>query len=160
MRLIRFSVIAGFLVGMMVGAAAINLVCGAHIDNAELEIEKLNTKLADQAEQITALEKTLAQRQKFAVTEIEVHVSFKDDKESDEFNQLEIEKAVKKLLKNIRGKEVSSLDPLIITNIIDGRPLEITKHQFLLSVKSLLISEKLIMYVEAKEKVQNNEIAQ
>lgn len=157
MNFIRYSLIAAtFIVGMLVGAATLNLVCGIHLDNAELEMQKLHTKLADQSEQIAALEKTLEQRQKSAVTEIEIHVNFKDDKQNDEYDKLEIEKAVKKLLKNIRGKEVSSLDPLLTTNIIDGRMIEVSKRKFLLSVKSLLISEKLIMNIEITEKAQTN----
>jgi len=154
MILIRQCVIASFIVGMLIGAAILNMFCGTHIDNAELEIQKLHTKLADQSEQITALEKNLEKRQKLAVTEIEVHAYFKDNEESDEYNQLEIEKIVKKLLKDIRGKQVSSLDPLIIANIIDGRTVEVSNSKFMLSVKGLLITEKLIMHVEMTEKEQ------
>lgn len=160
MKLIRHSVVASFIIGTLVGAAALNLVSGVHIDNAELEIQKLHSQLADQSEQITALEKTLERRQKLAVTEIEIHITPKDTQQSDEFTELEIENAVKKLLKNIRGKEVSSLDPLLITNIIDGRTVEISTRKVLLSVKSLLLSEKLIMYVETTESRIDEGIAQ
>lgn len=156
MSLIRRCAIASFIIGMLIGAAILNVICGKHLDKAELEMQKLHTKLADQTEQITALEKALEKRQKVAVTEIEVHVNFKDDSESDEFNQLEIEKIVKKLLKDIRGKQVSSLDPLIIANIIDGRIVEVSKRKFVLSVNGLLVSEKLIMHVEITEKPQIN----
>lgn len=85
------------------------------------------------------------------VTEIEVHTTFKDDRESNGFSELEIEKSVKNLLKDIRGKEVAPLDPLLIRNIIDGRMVEISKHQLVLSVKCLLVSEKLVIYVEVSE---------
>ncbi|MDT3698913.1 MAG: hypothetical protein RO469_05745 [Thermincola sp.] len=160
MSIIRRCVAASFIVGLLAGAAILNVVSGKHIDNAELEIHKLQTKSEDQVEQIAALEKALAEalkkRQKLAVTEIEVHVTFKAEEESNEYNQLEIEKAVKKLLKDIRGKEVSSLDPLIIANIVDGRTVEAAKRKFTLSVKGIAVSEKVIMYVETTEIPQAN----
>jgi|LFRM01.2.fsa_nt_gb hypothetical protein len=154
MSFIRYSVIASFIFGLLAGAAIINLVCGTHLDNAELEIERLNALLAEQTEQIAALERTIAQQEEFTVTEIEVHVLFKDEKENDELSSLEIEKRVKELLKNIRGREVSTLDPILIVNIVDGRPIQVSNTEYILTVKSLLISEKLVMHVEAAEKVE------
>lgn len=147
---------ASFIVGLLAGAAILNVISGKHIDNAELEIQKLQTKLADQTEQITALEKALEKRQKLVVTELEVHVNFKDEDENDEYNQLELEKAVKKLLKDIRGKEVSSLDPLLVANIVEGRTIEVSKRKFVLSVEGIAVSEKVIMYVAITEIPQAN----
>lgn len=154
MSFIRYSAIASFIVGMLTGAAVINLICGTHVDNAELEIERLNALLAEQNEQIAALEATIAQQEKLAVTEIDVQVSFPDKKEADELSTLEIEKTVKELLKNIRGREVSTLDPLLIVNIVDGRPIQVSNAEFVITVKSLLVSEKLIINVEAEEKLK------
>ena len=151
MSFIRYSVIAAFIAGMLIGAAGLNLVAGKHVDNAELEIERLLEEAAEQAEQIISLEEALSERQKVVVTEIEVHTTFEKDREKDAFSALEIEKNVKNLLKDVRGKEVASLDPLLIRNIIDGRTVEISKHQLVLSVKCLLVSEKLIIYVEVSE---------
>jgi hypothetical protein len=148
MIFIRHSVIASFIIGLLVGAATLNLVCGKHLDQTKLDIEKLQEKLADQNEQIITLEKTIEQSQVLVITGIEVHVRFKDEDLNEDYNILEIEKAVKQLVKDIRGKEVSSLDPLLIKNIIEGRTIKISNEEFLLSVKSLLISEKLIIYVE------------
>lgn len=153
MSIIRLSaLIASFTLGILVGSAAVNLISGAHLDYAELEIQKLNTKLADQSEQITALEQNLAKRQKSSsINEIDIRVSFKETKPANEYDKLGIEKSVKKLLRDVRGKEVSSVDPLLITNIIDRRTVESSNRKFLLVVKGTLISEKLIMYVEASQ---------
>lgn len=153
MSFIRWSVIAGFIIGILAGAAGLNMVTGTHMDRAELEIERLNAELAESYEQISALEKTLAQHKKAAVTEIEVHVAFKDGNQRDELTTLGITKTVRELLTNIRGREVSTLDPQLIVNIVDGREIEISNREFVLTVRSLLVSEKLIMDVEAKEKI-------
>lgn len=151
MSFIRNSVIAGFFVGILVGAAALNLVYGTHIDNAELKMERLQEEILEQSEQIATLEKALSQHQNLAVTEIEVHVTFEGDKDYDEYTKLEIEKTVKDLLKEVRGKEVSSLDPLLVRSIIDGRTVEISKLEFILTVECMLVSERLIIFLDAAE---------
>ncbi|MFZ5641617.1 MAG: hypothetical protein ACOY4Q_13145 [Bacillota bacterium] len=97
------AVLAGFLLGALVGASGLNLVAGRHLDRAELEIET----------------------------------------------------AVKKLLKNLRGQEVHTLDPMLITNIVDRRFIETFDHKYRLTVKGTLVSEKIVMYVEAEELTEN-----
>lgn len=140
-----------FSLGILLGAAAINIITAAHLDNAELEIRQLYARLADQSEQISVLERSLAQRQRITVREIEIYLSFRNAGQGSEHDKLEIEKTIRQLLKNVRGQEVSSLDPLLITSIIDGRTVKIGGSSFLLKVKGTLVSEKLLMYVETEE---------
>ena len=154
MSFIRWSFIASFLIGIMVGAASLNLVIGSHLDRAQLEIERLSIQLVEKSEQITVLEATLAQHEELAITKIEVNVTFKDEKKVDDLNILEIEKIIKDLLKTIRGREVSTLDPVLIVNIVDGRSIQTSNSEFTVKVKSLLVSEKLIMHVVAEEKAK------
>jgi len=147
------TVLAGFVLGLMVGAAGLNLAAGRHLDQAELKIRILQSQLEDRTEQLSGMEKALADlekklaaRQRLVVSDIDVHVRYKD-----EYERLEIEAAVKKLLKNLMTKEVKTLDPILVTNIVDQRIIETGKHKYLLTVKETLVSEKIIMYVEAKE---------
>ena len=141
------SLVAVFLLGILVGAAGLNVLLGNHLDSAELEILKLRSELEDKTEQLETAEKELeVKKQAAVVNELDVHVNFKD-----EYKKLEIESAVKKLLQNIKGQEVRSLDPLLVTNIVDGRTVETENHKYSLTVRGALISEKIIMYVDAKE---------
>ena len=152
MRFIPWRVLAAFVLGLAIGAATLNLISGTHLDTAQLEIERLNVKLDEQSKQIATLQETIAQHQEFAVTEIQVAVSFKDAAQNDEINALEIEKTIKDLLKSVRGREVSTIDPVLLVNIVDGRTIEVSNVDFKVKVKILLISEKLLMHVEAEEK--------
>jgi hypothetical protein len=154
MKFIPWRILASFIIGILVGATALNLVSGTHLDKAQLEIERLNAQMAEQAEQIKALEETIAEQENVAVTEIEVNVSFKDPKHNDELNTLQIEKTIKELLKTVRGREVSTLDPMLVFNIVNGRSVAVSSIEFTVTVKSLLVSEKLIMHVEAVEKTK------
>lgn len=139
-------IIASFILGALVGAAALNLVSGRHLDNAELEIRKLRSSLADQNEKTNLLEKKLAVRQKLIVNEIIVSANL-----NDEFEKLEVEAAAKKLLKVLKGKDLKELDPNLVINIIDKRIVETPEHKYRITVKGTLISERIIMYIDAEE---------
>lgn len=140
------AVLAGFTLGALIGAAGLNLALGKHLDKAELEIRKLRLAYEEQTEQLQAAEKELAIKTRVAVVnEITVNVIFED-----EYERIEIETAVRKLLRNLKGKEVSSLDPLLVSNILDGRTTT-PDTKYILTVKGILVSEKIVMYIEAKE---------
>ena len=141
------TVTAAFILGILVGAACFNLLTGHRLDKAELEIRQLRAELDDKTEQLANLEKKLAVKNKASVVEdVDVQVIFKD-----EYEKIEISSAVEKLLKSVQGKEVKSLDPLLVANIVDGRTISTASHKYTLFVKGTLISETIIMYVEAKQ---------
>lgn len=147
MTVIRLStILATFSLGFLLGATMLNIISGAHLGTAELEIQKLHTELADHTEQIKALEDSLAQRKKATVSKIDIRIM--PSKDDNEYDKLEIEKTIKQLLRDVRGQEVASLDPLLVTNIIDQRIIAVSDRKFLVEVKRSLISETLIMYVD------------
>jgi len=131
---------SGLFLGILIGAAGLNIVVGSHLDRAELEILKLRTELKDKSEQLEV------KKQAAVVDEINIHVNY-----SDEYEKIEIQSAVKKLLENIKGQEVQSLDPLLVTNIVDGRTVVTENQKYSLKVRGTLVSEKIIMYVDAEE---------
>ncbi len=138
---------SGLFLGILIGAAGLNIVVGSHLDRAELEILKLRTELKDKSEQLESAEKELeVKKQAAVVDEINIHVNY-----SDEYEKIEIQSAVKKLLENIKGQEVQSLDPLLVTNIVDGRTVVTENQKYSLKVRGTLVSEKIIMYVDAEE---------
>lgn len=147
------AILAGFILGFLTGAAILNLLIGNNLDKAELKINKLQSELEDSSAQVIDLEKELANvekkltaKQKPVVSTMDIHVLLED-----EFEKLELEAEVKKLLQDIRGKDVEALDPLLITGIVNGRTLSTAARNYRMTVKGTLVSEKLIMYIEANE---------
>ncbi|PKM79815.1 MAG: hypothetical protein CVU89_16480 [Firmicutes bacterium HGW-Firmicutes-14] len=140
------AVIAGFILGTLVGAAGLSLVLGSHLDSAELEVRRLRSEIEDLTGELENAEEKLAAREKATtVTEINVYVNF-----DNEYEKIELESTVKKMLKDLKGKEVSSLDPLIVANIIEGRTVETEEGRYTLSVTAALVSEKITIYLKAK----------
>ena len=139
-------ILASFVLGVLIGTAGLNWAIGHHLDKAELEIKRLRANLADQAEKITVLEKKLAARQNLTINEIIVYVNL-----ADEFEKLELESVIKKLLRELKGKQLRDIDPALVVSIVDRRIVETQDHRYRLTVKGTLVSERVIMYVEAKE---------
>ncbi|WP_418792138.1 hypothetical protein [Phosphitispora sp. TUW77] len=148
MKAEKIKVLAtGLLLGILIGAAGLNAVMGKHLDRAEFEILKLRTELEDKSEQLESTEKELkVKKQASVVNEITIHVNY-----ADEYKKLKIESEVKKLLSDVKGQEVRSLDPLLVTNIVDGRTISADNRKYNLTVRGTLVSEKIIMYVDAGE---------
>lgn len=152
------TLLAVFIFGFILGAAVLNYISGTHLDRAELEIQKLNHIRLDQTEQIKALENNLAEQKAITVNTIEIRIISEKESKTDPYNKLEIEKEIKQLLKNVRGQEISTLDPLLINNMIDKRTVTVSEHRYILSVKGTLISEKLVMYVEVQEPIPSKQV--
>lgn len=148
MIILRFKpILAGFLLGWLIGAASVSLLAGSNLDEAELEIRDLRLQVEDQTEQLTDMSKKLSDaRRNLVVSDIDVHVDF-----PDEYERLEIETAVKELLKNLKGREVSSLDPALVANIVDRRLIEVAEHKYHLTVNGTMVSEKIVIHLTAKE---------
>lgn len=139
-------ILASFMLGALIGAAGLNLATGHHLDKAELEIKRLHANLNDQSDKIAVLEKKLAVRQNLTINEIRVYVNL-----DDEFEKLELESNIKKLLRELKGKELKEIDPALVVSIVDKRIVETQEHKYRLTVKGTLVSERVIMYVEARE---------
>lgn len=154
----KTRLMAAFLIGMLMGAAVITWWVGARIDYLMLENEKLQASLDSKETQMKKLEDNLASKQRFVVNDIQAVVQFADEKEEDSFVQLSLEKEIILMLDDLWGKDVQSLDPILIANIIDQRTVEVDKKQYHLSVtRGPLISDKVLIYVEVTGKKERGE---
>lgn len=145
-----FRYIAVFFLGFIGGAACINLLIGLNLDKAYIQIEELKDQVSDQHTQLESLQAELDVRQSSLVKQINVHVLV-----DDKYVQMEIEDFAKSLLKDLIGKEVESLDPIIVLNVVNDRSIKIDSISYELKVKALLISEKIVVYIEPSE-LENN----
>jgi hypothetical protein len=139
-----------FIIGVLIGASMVTWWVGARIDYLMLQNEKLQATLDTKETQIKKLEENLASKQRFVVKDIQVEVSFPDEKEEDSFVQLTLERKIVEMLNDLWGKEVSTLDPALIANIIDSRTVQVDQQQYHLTVtRGPLVSDKVLIYVEA-----------
>ena len=148
----RFAqAIALLIIGMIIGAVIATVAIGHQVDRLHSQNNQLTVKLGEREEQIKTLEEKVAQTQRWlTVQEIEVHVELPERNFADKNQlQLELEKQGWEMLRTLRGKRLMDLDPQVIWQIAHQRKVEASGYSFVLEVKSLLVSEKLVIYIYA-----------
>jgi len=149
----RFAqAVALFVIGVLIGAVMANLAIGYQVEKLHSEKNFLQVQLAEKESQIKALEDKVSEAKRWLlVQEIRIELTLPERNFPDKKHlQLEIEEQIKKMLQNIRGKRVKDLDPQVIWHIVDDRQIAALGYEFILQVKSVLVSEKIIFHINAK----------
>ncbi|NLW25420.1 MAG: hypothetical protein GXY91_09355 [Clostridia bacterium] len=146
------KILALFILGVVIGSAMTNLAIGYQLDKLYSQKLNLEAQLADKEEQIKVLEEKVSEANRWLIVqEIQVEITLPERSFPDKQQlELEIEKIIKNILKNVRGQKVSQLDPMVIWNIVDQRKVEVLGYQFTLEVQGIIVSEKVVFYIFAK----------
>jgi len=151
--------LAIFILGFLVGGIYVNIRLGEQVDNLSQANSALRNELTDKQSELEQLKENAAKQNVQVVTAIQPTVSLPEDKLNryEKMSvQLEIEKNIKNWLKSLLGQEVRSLNYLLIPEIIDGREIELENKKYQLKVKIVIITDKIIVYVDASPKINNN----
>jgi hypothetical protein len=151
MKIARYFVI--FVIGILVGASVTNMVIGKQIDNLHISNQGLRQQLSVSERELQSLKESLEERKKQIITSIDVKVEFAGD-ELTSYEEssaiLTAEKRVEEWLEVIKGQEINDVDYMLIPEIIDGREIEADGRKFNLKVKLVVITDAVIVYLEAK----------
>lgn len=85
---------------------------------------------------------------KFVLKDIEIILLYEDN-EIDHLETIHIEKTVKEKYSILLGTEVKSIDPDIITLVVDKRILKMNGKEIQLHVNKLKLTEVLKLWIEA-----------
>ena len=135
------------------GGSIVTWFIGARLDILMSENEKLASELDTKETRLQTLEDSLASEHQYIVQDLEIIVEFEEGEEEDELVKLTLEKKIRTMLDDIWGKDVQSLDPLLIANIIERRTLTVEEQTYILTVtRGPLVSEKVLIYIKASRK--------
>ncbi|KKM12227.1 hypothetical protein SY88_04655 [Clostridiales bacterium PH28_bin88] len=137
-------VVSAWMLGMLVGAALMGAMLESRLKAAYLEVQRLELTVSEQAVTLEKLNKQ--QTRRFVVKEVSELVEY-----PEEAVRLAVEEQIHRLLKEFIGREVHDLDPFLLYNLFDGRTVSLEAKSMKLRVKALMISEKLVIYVQAVE---------
>lgn len=139
----------GLLTGILVGAAALSIVISYRMDNYYKQISYLENTIQNKDERLEKLEQSI-NTQNLIVKDIEVNLVFDKDGNNDEIDKIEVEKTIKEKYNTLLGKEVKSIDPHIVVEIVDKRILKIDDRQYKLHVDKLILAEVVGIWVEVR----------
>jgi hypothetical protein len=140
--------ISGLLWGALAGSLGISILVSHKIDEFHEKIAYLEHTIQDKNEKLDKLEKSI-NNASIVLKDVFVILEFNDlsDEQADLIDNIEIEKAIKEKYASSLGKEVKNLDADILVQVIDKRILRFDEAEYQLTVKKLVLSDVLKLWV-------------
>lgn len=144
--------VAMLLLGIFLGMALAVLRIGGQVDALWIENSRLLDELRTRTERLHLLERQINKQCYLRVTSIEPHVALRTAFSNTEAQSITItiERQITEILNPLLGKEIKALDPTLVMQILNQRKVQVNKQNYELSIRTLILSERLIVYVEAK----------
>lgn len=144
----RFSclvfLITGLAGGIMLGAIAATAYAGHELDRAYNQVSYLQIALKEKDERLKKLE-DLSNPKKHVVRNIEIMLQF----DGDDLEKTYIVQAIKNKYFSVVGKEIRTIDPDLLPEVIDNAILQINKRSFKVTVQKIVLSEVLKIWAAA-----------
>lgn len=138
---------AGLITGVLLGSALAITLVSNKIDIFYEKITALENTIIEKNAKLENLEKSINSN-KFVLKDIEIILLYEDN-EIDHLETIHIEKTVKEKYSILLGTEVKSIDPDIITLVVDKRILKMNGKEIQLHVNKLKLTEVLKLWIEA-----------
>jgi len=139
-------IIVIFILGIIIGATALNIYISQQIDKLIYEKKELENSLQENQKEINKLEKNLAKQKHNFIRTLKITL----ETELNKHNQQAVKKKLQELLSGIIGKEITLLDPLLLRDIINNRYILIEDNTFQLHLLYMVIQENLELYIKVE----------
>lgn len=144
---------AAFLVGVLVGGAAVNAALGRQVDSITLMNNSLKEEIANCRDELQQLRKSLASSRVQKITALEVQVTIASGRDIPELDRtkgsLTVEKTVREWLQPLLGQEIDRLEYQLVPQVVDGRQVSIDGRNYVLRVNLVVVAAKTKIYVTA-----------
>ena len=138
----------GLIAGVIIGSVLACTLVSYRIDTFYEKIAFLENTILEKNAKLENLEKSINSN-KFILKDIEVVLLF-DENEIDHLEIIHIEKTVKEKYSILLGAEVKSIDPDIITLVIDKRILKMNGKEIQLHVNKLKLTDVLKLWIDVE----------
>ncbi len=144
----RFSFITGTVFGFLCGIVLLTILVSYRMDKKSMVIKQMQNTIDDRNTKLEKLEKSLdaINNMQYILKDIEILLNY----EGNELDKLEVEKVIEDKYKNLIGKEVSSIDVELVSQVIDKRILIFDEKKYKLKVEKLLLSQVMMMWVNVE----------
>lgn len=139
----------GLLIGILIGTTIFTILISYRMDEHYKRIATLENIIQEKDTKLEKLESSINART-IVVQDIELSVTI--DEEIDEMDKIVIEKAIKEKYRSIFGKEVKTIDPEILVQVVDKRIFKIDKKEYRAYVEKLILTEILKLFIKIEKK--------
>ncbi|MCR6546074.1 hypothetical protein [Dehalobacterium formicoaceticum] len=150
----KASLIAAFIIGVLLGAALTVVAIGHTVDDLYFKNNELSLQLETTSRELTEVKSTLSQSKDRVVTKISPKINLlSDDYTPQEIERIKLalNKEIIKQYEKMIGLPVKSLEPSILPGILNGRIITVEQKQFKILVKTMVIGEALYLEVDIEE---------
>lgn len=144
-----FCFIVGMIVGGLIGIVAITTLVSYRMDGLYEKIASLENVINEKDAKLEKLEQSI-NTMYFVLEDIKVVTEIIGEDVEDNIDKIEIEKAIKEKYTNLLGKEVKTIDPDLVIEVIDKRIFKLEGKEYKLSVNKLVLTEIMKIWVDAK----------
>ncbi len=138
----------GLIAGVIIGSVLACTLISYRIDAFYEKIAFLENTILEKNAKLENLKKSINSN-KFILKDIEVVLLF-DENEIDHLETIHIEKTVKEKYSILLGAEVKSIDPDIITLVVDKRILKMNGKEIQLHVNKLKLTDVLKLWINVE----------
>lgn len=145
----------GCILGFLLGVFSITMLVSYRIENYHQIIKQLESDVADKETRLKKLEESLnkVQQQKEKVLkDIVIELICNED----EIDKIVFIQSIKQKYNILLGKDIDKIDMDIIDQIIDKRIFKVGDKEYQLSVKKIVLTDILQLWIEAILKENNN----
>jgi len=144
-----FCFIVGIISGILIGSVTLSIIVSYRMDTQYRRITYLENTIQDKDARLEKLEKSL-NTQGVILKEVEVNLDFGEKEDGDEIDKIDIEKTIREKYITLLGKEVKTLDPDIILEVVDQRILKMEDREYKLQVNKLIVTETLKIFIQVQ----------
>jgi hypothetical protein len=138
--------LTGFLSGLLLGTTLVTTYMGYKLDKSYEQVNSLQIAVKEKDDRLEKLEESINTK-KFIIKKIEVVLQF----EGDALEKTFLIKYIKDRYYSLLGKEVSSIDPDLISEVIDHRIVRVSSRDYKLVSFKIVVSDVLKVWVTAAE---------
>ncbi len=143
----RQKLFAYFFLGILLGLFLMQTMVGKEMNRLHYEKEKWMIELYDTLEILKNYEERLESQQFMAVNDVIINF-YPGGDHLDSFTELELKKQIREIVKTLIGQEINEISPELVHKLLDERIIEVEDKNFLIKVRSIVMSEKVIFNLE------------
>lgn len=140
--------LCGFLIGTLGTLTCLTFLFSYRFENNYNKIRRLELKLEESEKNLEKLKSSI-KVDKMTVKEVDVKLQFKE--EVNEVTKYILENNIKEKYSNLIGREINSIDIEMLDKVIDNRIMYRDKERYVLKVNKIMISHKIILYIECSK---------
>lgn len=144
-----------FLLGALVGAAAMVPLVGARVESLELERQGLLLRLAEAQRSLAQLRSANRRWARPVVRSVELHFANVDEPAL----RLKLEERLKPLVQDLVGREIRGLDPFLIFGLFRDRAWRIGEKEYRPELRVAVVDEEMVLVLEVRERAAHGPAA-